>query len=47
MEDGAEYTVYIDGADAGTVKANMGGKLVLSVELDCSRTAAIKIVKSC
>lgn len=45
MEDGAEYSVYIDGADAGSVKANLGGKLVLSVELDPGRNAAIKIVK--
>lgn len=45
LEDGAEYNVYIDGADAGSVKANMGGKLVLSVELDPEKCAAIKIIK--
>ena len=33
LEDGAEYDIVIDGADAGRMKTNLGGKLSLSVEL--------------
>ena len=31
--NGAEYDIVIDGADAGRMKTNLGGKLSLSVEL--------------
>ena len=33
VEDEAEYDIVIDGADAGRMKTNLGGKLSLSVEL--------------
>ena len=33
IEDEAEYDIVIDGADAGRMKTNLGGKLSLSVEL--------------
>ena len=33
LEDEAEYDIVIDGADAGRMKTNLGGKLSLSVEL--------------
>ena len=33
LEDEAEYDILIDGADAGRMKTNLGGKLSLSVEL--------------
>lgn len=33
LEDEAEYDIVIDGADAGSMKTNLGGKLSLSVEL--------------
>ena len=33
LEDEAEYDITIDGADAGKMKTNLGGKLSLSVEL--------------
>ena len=33
LEDQAEYDIVIDGADAGRMKTNLGGKLSLSVEL--------------
>ena len=33
VEHEAEYDIVIDGADAGRMKTNLGGKLSLSVEL--------------
>ena len=33
LEDESEYDITIDGADAGKMKTNLGGKLSLSVEL--------------
>lgn len=33
LEDETEYDIVIDGADAGKMKTNLGGKLSLSVEL--------------
>lgn len=33
LESGTEYDIVIDGADAGRMKTNLGGKLSLSVEL--------------
>ncbi|MGI5990489.1 MAG: endosialidase [Lachnospiraceae bacterium] len=32
LAEGAEYSVNVGGEDMGTMKTNMGGKLVLSVE---------------
>lgn len=43
-EDGAEYKIYIDNTNVGKMKANLGGKLVLSVELG-NAPVAVKIVK--
>ncbi len=43
-EDGAEYKVFIDNANVGKMKANLGGKLVLSVELG-DAPVSVKIVK--
>lgn len=44
-EDGAEYRIYIDDADAGQMQAKFGGKLVLSVEINSGSTSKVKIVK--
>lgn len=44
-EDGAEYKVYIDDANAGKMKANLGGKLVLSVEINKGTSSKVKIIK--
>ncbi len=44
-EDGAEYKVYIDNTNVGKMKANLGGKLVLSVELDPGKPVDVKVVK--
>lgn len=44
-ENGAEYKVYVDGINVGTVTANLGGKLVLSVELNEGKTSEVKLIK--
>ena len=45
LEAETEYQVTIGGQDAGVIKTNLGGKLVLSVELDEGKTLDIKINK--
>ena len=45
LQDQAEYRVYVNGADAGTMKTNLGGKLSLSVELNEGEPVAVKIEK--
>lgn len=44
LEDDTEYEVYLDEAKVAIMKTNMGGKLVLSLELG-SAPVAVKIVK--
>lgn len=44
-ENGAEYKVYVDGINVGTVTANLGGKLVLSVELNKGKSSEVKLIK--
>lgn len=44
-ENGAEYKVYVDGVNVGTVTANLGGKLVLSVELNDGKAVDVKLMK--
>ena len=38
-------TIFLDGLNAGTMKTNLGGKLVLSVEISNGGSAEVKIVK--
>lgn len=45
LETEKEYTIYLDGMNAGSMKTNLGGKLVLSVELLHGESAEVKIVK--
>jgi hypothetical protein len=45
LEPGTEYGVVIDGADAGVVKTNLGGKLPISVELEDGKTVSVKVDK--
>ncbi len=45
MEAGTEYDVFIDGVNTGRVKTNLGGKLVLSVELGLA-VKEVRIVKA-
>ena len=45
LEEEAEYEITINGATAGTMKTNLGGKLSLSVELEDSDAVTIKVQK--
>ena len=45
LESETEYTIYLDGLNAGKMKTNLGGKLVLSVEITNGASADVKIVK--
>jgi hypothetical protein len=44
-EDGAEYKVYVNGVNVGKVTANLGGKLVLSVEINKGEVSTVRLVK--
>lgn len=44
-EAGAEYKVFVNGVNVGTVTANLGGKLVLSVEINKGETSKVKLIK--
>ena len=46
LQDETAYNVYVDGADAGEMKTNLGGKLSLSVELNEGAPVTVKIEKS-
>lgn len=45
LEEGKEYKILIDGADAGTMKTNLGGKINISVEMDPQQVSTIEIDK--
>ena len=45
LEPETEYTIYINESNAGTMKTNLGGKLVLSVAVSKGEEASVKIVK--
>lgn len=45
LEEGTSYQVFVDEKAIGEMKTNLGGKLVLSVELDQAEKAAIRIEK--
>ena len=40
-----EYEITVDGASAGKMKTNLGGKLSFSVELGNAARVEVKIVK--
>lgn len=46
LKEDTEYKVYIDGASIGHMKTNLGGKLVISLELEGSKEQEVKIVKA-
>ncbi len=46
LEEETEYKVLVDGADAGVIKTNRGGKLSLSVELGGKEAVSVKVVKA-
>lgn len=45
LEEDTEYNVTVDGEYSGVVKTNMGGKLVLSVEMGNADQIRVKIEK--
>lgn len=45
LEDETEYKIYIDDTNVGKMKTNLGGKLVLSVELAKRDAVKVKVVK--
>lgn len=46
LEPEMDYVIYIDGQNVGKMKTNLGGKLVLSVEISAGRNADIEIKKA-
>ena len=46
MEEGAEYEVSVNGDYAGKMKTNIGGKLVLSVDLQEGNATTVVITKA-
>lgn len=45
LEEDAEYKIYIDDVNAGTMTTQLGGKLVLSVEIGAADQVPVKVVK--
>ena len=45
LEEDAEYKIYIDDVNAGTMTTQLGGKLVLSVEIGAVDEVPVKVVK--
>lgn len=45
LQDDTEYSIEINGENAGSMKTNMSGKLTLSVELENVGQVTVKIVK--
>jgi hypothetical protein len=45
LEAEKEYKIYIDETNVGKMKTNLGGKLMLSVELGQCNKVAVRVVK--
>lgn len=45
LESDKEYNVFIDGAYAGIMKTNLGGKISLSLDLEEGKTVEVMIKK--
>lgn len=45
LEADSSYQVFVDQKEVGEMKTNLGGKLVLSVELETMKSAEIRIEK--
>ena len=45
LEEETSYQVFVYDKEVGEMKTNLGGKLVLSVELDSTESAAVRIEK--
>ena len=46
LEEDTEYLTLVDGVSAGSITTGLGGKLVLSVELDGKKAVTIKVKKA-
>ena len=46
MEEDTEYVTQVDGHESGRIKTGLGGKLVLSVELEGKESVKVKVVKA-
>jgi hypothetical protein len=46
LEEGSSYDIKVNGKDAGCMKTNMGGKLVLSVEFVDEAPVLVEIAKA-
>ena len=46
LEEGETYDIKLNGQDVGTMKTNMGGKLVLSVEFNGDEEGEVKVTKA-
>lgn len=46
LEPEAEYKVYVDSTNVGTMKTNLAGKLILSVEINPGEVSEIKVEKN-
>lgn len=45
LEPEKEYKVFVDDTNVGKMKTNLGGKLVVSVELSNGKQSKVKVVK--
>lgn len=45
LEPESEYKVYMDDVSMGKMKTNLGGKLVLSLEIDPGKLTKIRVTK--
>lgn len=41
--ESTDYVIFVNGANAGNMKTNLGGKLTLNVELEAERPATVEI----
>lgn len=46
MEEDTEYEIFVNNAEIGKIKTNLGGKLSFSVELESVESIPVKIVKA-
>lgn len=46
LSEDTEYKVYVDGEQVGDMKTNLGGKLVISLELADGKEQEVKVVKA-
>lgn len=45
MEPEKEFKLFVDGINIGKVKTNLGGKLVVSLQLTEGKSSAVRVVK--